>query len=995
MMWLDRIYVEGAIFLALLVLLLAVYWRFLRDFYRFVVDHAVQAIILVLLYALIYGQIGQGLGLPLLFWSEEPLTRFSVAACSTLLLAVIGLNGYYFLDDGHFVEVMKKVFDFLGEPYIHPADPPNVLLGGPAGPQAGGGFSAKAFRLLRSIFGRLFFDNTRLDPRPPAAGAPFSNPYQLSRFLRLVRLPFLALLAAPAFLPAFFVNLPRFAPVVKNIQKRELYRWPYIPEPDVMRSAAAHGFALAAWLLGIWCGVMTVKVFLFLSDRLTSGRRNRLRSVRNYFASAAVFFWVITQNPIYRGPLLPRTWGLLSDYQGVAPGVAILLLLGLLALLAALVTVWLEGPRRRARPVAVLAFIGFVAWMNSDPFSYRFKELDYSDPTKTDLAKKIDDLYPDPDARKQPAVAADRKPLIDDRDALEAWAQRCRDDRGSPGGKPKLVVVCTSGGAIRAAYWTATVLDRLDAEIGAQGEFHKHVRVITGASGGMVGASYYVTWLRDNLPADPRFPESRRAALAPGADTLPPKGWVEAIPIFSLAPVARVIALRDPLFTTFRSALNWFGRYPDRGLVLQDDWRALNYPLRRLREDERGGALPSLIFSPMTVEDGRRLLISNLDLITLFEGDAAKLDDPPPPLPSTRWLPLNANGVMPFAGGPQGLARISISGIEFFKAFAPIEAGRNDILLATAARMSASFPYISPAVNLPSDPPLRVVDAGYYDNYGVDVAAAWIFANRFWIERNTSGVLVVQVRDALSEADRVAYPAADNSLYAPLFRGVQFLFSPIEGAMRARYSSSSFRNDALIAGLSDYFAQRTRDRAFFTTAIFELSSRTVRPLRHPVWDWPGDRLDDKIKYADSSQATEVAMSWYLTVAERMALDMAIPYDTRPGGYRGQLDADGREQPAGIGTRKEQMAEVLELDQVPPDLEVETIDVNRQEQRVERIKRLAQLVETLRKGDGAAPRKNPALRARALYVIEKELARARNDECLRQIDYWWRRPAPKR
>ena len=48
---------------------------------------------------MIYGQIGTGLGLPLLFWSEEPLTRWLVAVCSTLLLAVIGLNGYYLLED--------------------------------------------------------------------------------------------------------------------------------------------------------------------------------------------------------------------------------------------------------------------------------------------------------------------------------------------------------------------------------------------------------------------------------------------------------------------------------------------------------------------------------------------------------------------------------------------------------------------------------------------------------------------------------------------------------------------------------------------------------------------------------------------------------------------------------------------------------------------------------------------------------------------------------
>jgi hypothetical protein len=39
--------------------------------------------------------------------------------------------------------------------------------------------------------------------------------------------------------------------------------------------------------------------------------------------------------------------------------------------------------------------------------------------------------------------------------------------------------------------------------------------------------------------------------------------------------------------------------------------------------------------------------------------------------------------------------------------------------VATAVRMNATFPYVSPAVSLPTAPPVRVVDTGYYDNYGL------------------------------------------------------------------------------------------------------------------------------------------------------------------------------------------------------------------------------------------------------------------------------------
>ncbi len=48
------------------------------------------------------------------------------------------------------------------------------------------------------------------------------------------------------------------------------------------------------------------------------------------------------------------------------------------------------------------------------------------------------------------------------------------------------------------------------------------------------------------------------------------------------------------------------------------------------------------------------------------------------------------------------------------------------------------------------------MDAGYYDNYGVDVAAAWILMNREWLAEHCSGVLLVQIRDSVSRAIALA-----------------------------------------------------------------------------------------------------------------------------------------------------------------------------------------------------------------------------------------------
>ena len=60
-----------------------------------------------------------------------------------------------------------------------------------------------------------------------------------------------------------------------------------------------------------------------------------------------------------------------------------------------------------------------------------------------------------------------------------------------------MVVVVASGGGIRAAAWTFLVLTELEARFAEEGiPFPYHVRLICGASGGMFGASYYVTSLR-------------------------------------------------------------------------------------------------------------------------------------------------------------------------------------------------------------------------------------------------------------------------------------------------------------------------------------------------------------------------------------------------------------------------------------------------------------------------------------------------------------------
>jgi hypothetical protein len=171
--------------------------------------------------------------------------------------------------------------------------------------------------------------------------------------------------------------------------------------------------------------------------------------------------------------------------------------------------------------------------------------------------------------------------------------------------------------------------------------------------------------------------------------------------------------------------------------------------------------------------------------------------------------------------------------------------------------MSATFPYVTPATNLPTNPTYRVVDAGYFDNYGVDVAANWIYQHRQWLAANTSGVALIQIRDGLGERKRRQLPSA-NDPDRGWSRSLDFLFSPLQGFDSARQAVNSFRNDEAISLLSDWFDDH-RGTSFFSTFIFE-------------------------------NPAEVALSWYMTRKEKMEIEQGM------GASEGYIDTLSAEMP---------------------------------------------------------------------------------------------------
>lgn len=376
-------------------------------------------------------------------------------------------------------------------------------------------------------------------------------------------------------------------------------------------------------------------------------------------------------------------------------------------------------------------------------------------------------------------------PLIGGEELLAQFCEQWQREQGTDT-KPRLVVVAASGGGIRAVVWTATVLEGLERIIGPG--FGRHTRLMAGASGGMVAAGLY---------AAQKVRPIRGLSLS------------QVLAEDSLWPTIQTLVLRD-----LPSVFLPFHRDWDRGRSLEQAWHRNIRPAElgqvspfqttfaELHEAERQGRAPSLIYSPLMVEDARRLLISNLDLKDLIQESA-------PTLVASKTGEVQC---------PRTI--LSRSGVEFFRLF-PTAHARFEV--GTAARLSATFPYVSPGVSLPTLPPRRIVDAGYFDNYGVNLLGEWLYKHREAVQRYCSGVALVEIRGFPLEFEKTTFAWAGcegeetpNSLTTALAG----MSTPAEALVNIRSAGAYYRNDQLL-GILDQVYNRDPDDPFLVRIPFE------------------------------------------------------------------------------------------------------------------------------------------------------------------------------
>ena len=259
---------------------------------------------------------------------------------------------------------------------------------------------------------------------------------------------------------------------------------------------------------------------------------------------------------------------------------------------------------------------------------------------------------------------------------LDLWKQKNADV--SNGDKPPFIIINTSGGGLRSAMWTYFTLCYLDSVY--HHELYKRVELITGSSGGMIGAAYYRELYLRQQQGEKVNPDDGKYLDNIGEDVL--------------NPIAFTIATNDLAFRLQKFKDGAYTYTKDRGYAFEEKLdentgNVLNKRLRDYRIPEEQAMIPLMIITPTIVNDGRKLIISSqgVSFMTGFDIDS-----------NVNYIPM-----------PQS--------IEFSRLFVSQDA--QNLSFTSALRMNATFPYITPITALPSNPPIEAMDAGLLDNFGV------------------------------------------------------------------------------------------------------------------------------------------------------------------------------------------------------------------------------------------------------------------------------------
>jgi hypothetical protein len=388
--------------------------------------------------------------------------------------------------------------------------------------------------------------------------------------------------------------------------------------------------------------------------------------------------------------------GLFRDYEAfqIPAAASLLMLFSMVMMISGVIRFWMKAWATTAVVVGFL-IINFLSGLDIfNPESHIYG-LDYNGSKKSYSINLMQEYTNDS------IVNADISSTIQ---ILEKWKL---DQKSNGFEKPKLAIISVSGGGLRSSLFTFLSLQAADSV--TNGMMFNQTRLITGSSGGMIAACYY-----RSLKLDSAAIESPKQADNISKD------------ILNATTFSMIVS--DLFLNIQREEYKGNSYFKDRGYAFE---RKLNRnlegvfdrPLSYFKKPEMEGRIPMVIMNPTIINDGRSLYVSPIGVSYMI----------------TR--PSNAEtGHQPLPDG--------IEYNRFFEGKHPEETRFSDLL-----RANATFPYIMPAVALPTEPAINIMDAGIRDNYGIRNATRFLYVFRDWISQNTGGVVFIQIRDNHKEAN--------------------------------------------------------------------------------------------------------------------------------------------------------------------------------------------------------------------------------------------------
>jgi len=348
-----------------------------------------------------------------------------------------------------------------------------------------------------------------------------------------------------------------------------------------------------------------------------------------------------------------------------------------------------------------------------------------------------------------------------EQDAWKAITNRMDQLDKHPNAKGKtLIVVTCPGGGIHAAAWASCVLDQLSDEYV---EFKDSVCVVSGVSGGSVGTLLFVGSRYENELLDRFVVGARQPSTEDVHRELKEKSPALELSARSALEAIAFGATVDDLYSFA------FIEGVGRGQRLEDSLNSrLSMDIQAMTMGQWGdrsleGTVPIVIFNSTDAVTGRRILFDTI---------------PTPHRESSVGLmarPLN------------------------YRELLDSRQGATDLLPATAARTSATFPYISPFTK-PSNANdigqhVAICDGGYVDNEGIVTAVNWIeFLLKRWIseeqnDKTFNRILLLRIEPSAVEDKN--QPSSSGGIWGTF----RWLAGPGEAMANVRSASQMERGN--------------------------------------------------------------------------------------------------------------------------------------------------------------------------------------------------------